>query len=329
MRPEPLHLNRRNGLLLCLAAALLVACGGDSGPPAADGRVQVVTTVGMLADLVRDVGGERVVVRSLVGPGEDPHLFKATRDQARELLGADLLLAVGLGLEGRLRPALERASAAGRPVVFVGEKLDPALLLEASEVGKVFDPHLWMDPVLWARAIDQVEAALLAADPDGADTFEGQAREVRARYAALAEYAERSLASVPEERRILVTAHDAFGYLGRRHGFEVLGIQGLSTESEAGVADVSRLVDLVVRREVPAVFFESTVSVRNVQALIEGARARGHEVINGGELYSDALGPEGTPAATYLGMIDHNVTTITRALGGEAREGGHTGRLER
>ncbi len=323
---------------LCLAAAAIgcgPAGGGDrtaAGPPDAGDRrpgtpVRVVATVGMVADLAREIGGDRVEVTTLVGPGIDPHSHRPSRDDVRRLLEADLVLANGLGLEGRMLDALDRAAAAGVRVRRVAEGIDAARLLPAAGFPGVFDPHAWMDPGVWRDAAELVHEELRAIDPEGGERYAAGAATLAADLGALAAYADRVLASVPEPQRILVTAHDAFGYLGRRHGYEVLAIQGLSTESEAGVRDIERLVDLLVERRVPAVFIESTVSERNIRALQAGAAARGHEVRIGGSLFSDAMGPEGTWEGTYRGMIDHNVTAIARALGGDPPAGGMLGRL--
>src|SRR5690606_8028179 len=226
-----------------------------------------------------------------------------------------------------LTDALIRTADAGRPVHAVTGLIDGQYLLEPEEFQGHQDPHVWMDPRAWARAVEAVRDALIEHDPEHRGVYEANAGAYLERLEELDAYAERVLSSVPERQRVLVTAHDAFNYFGRRYGYEVVGIQGISTESEAGVRDIERLVSLLVERRIPAVFVESTVSERNVRALIAGAAARGHEVVVGGRLYSDAMGPPGTYEGTYIGMIDHNVTTIARALGGEAPERGMNGRL--
>ncbi|XHC25605.1 MAG: metal ABC transporter solute-binding protein, Zn/Mn family [Phycisphaerales bacterium] len=209
----------------------------------------------------------------------------------------------------------------------VAEALDERYLMPADDTEKEFDPHVWMDPAVWARVVDEVRDALVEIDPEGVEGYRANAAAYRERVEAIDTYAGAVLASVPENQRVLVTAHDAFKYFGRRFGFEVVGIQGISTQSEAGVRDIERLVDLLVDRQVGAVFVESTVSERNVRALIAGAAAKGHSVVIGGELFSDAMGDAGTYEGTYIGMIDHNVTRIARALGGEAPDGGFQGKL--
>jgi manganese/zinc/iron transport system substrate-binding protein len=268
----------------------------------------------MVADLVRGVGGDRVRVETLIAPGTDPHLYKPTRTDLGRIVRADLLVANGLHLEGRLDEALRRAEDAGRRVCRVADDLPRDRLL-ADETGDHADPHVWMDPSLFALAIAPIRAALSEIAPAHAATFRVNADRMTDDLAALDAETEAALALVPPHRRVLVTAHDAFGYLSRRYGFEVVGIQGISTESEAGVRDLRRLVDLLVDRDLPAVFVESTVPPRQVEALIAGAAARGRSVSIGGELFSDAMGAAGTPEGTYPGMIRHNARTIAEALG--------------
>jgi manganese/zinc/iron transport system substrate-binding protein len=225
-------------------------------------------------------------------------------------------------LEGFLLELAER-----RRVVAVAGSLPRNLLIGHDDYDDKFDPHVWMNPNLWARVVLAVRDALSEADPAGAETFSANAEAHLEELRELAQYATKVLSSVPADRRVLVTAHDAFNYFGSTYGFEVVGIQGISTESEAGLARIRELVDLLVERGIGAVFVETSVSDRNIRALVEGAAARGHEVAVGGELYSDAMGAPGTYEGTYLGMIDHNVTTIARALGGDAPETGMDGRL--
>ena len=243
------------------------------------------------------------------------------------MLDADAIFYNGLLLEGKMTDSLIRAATGGKKVHAVTELLDESELLEPEEFEGLYDPHVWMDPAGWAKTIGVVRDKLSELDPGGAEAYAANAEAYAARVAALDSYAESVLGSVPEEQRVLVTAHDAFNYFGRRFGFEVVGIQGISTESEAGVLDIEALVDLLAERGVGAVFVESTVSERNVNALISGAKARGHDVAIGGELFSDAMGEDGTYEGTYLGMLDHNVTTIARALGGDAPEHGMDGKL--
>lgn len=315
-----------------LFGVALVSCGGERGGSAEqEGPLRVVATIGMIADVAREVAGEGVgegvVIEQLMGAGVDPHLYAPTRTDIQRLMDAEVVLYNGLLLEGRMTDTLVRAAGSGRRVVAVTEHIaESELLMPEGHEGHP-DPHVWMDALLWSRAAERTAGAIAEARPALKGEVDAALAAYQAKLAELDAYAAQVLASVPESQRVLVTAHDAFGYLGRRYGIEVVGIQGISTESEAGVRDIERLVDLLVTRKVPAVFVESTVAERNVRALIEGARARGHEVRVGGTLFSDAMGPAGTYEGTYIGMIDHNVTTIARALGGEAPAGGMRGEL--
>lgn len=318
-------------LALALLALLFPALAACTEAPAADAHadrpLRVVATVGMITDAARAVAGDRAAVTGLLGPGVDPHLYSPTRSDAEALLDADVVFYNGLLLEGKMTGALARAAAAGRHVHAVTEQIDPEYLLAPEDFEGHHDPHVWMDPAAWKRAVEVIRDRLIDADPQGERAYRENADAYLARLDQLDAYAQRVLATVPEDQRVLVTAHDAFNYFGRRFGYEVLGVQGLSTESEPGVRGIENLVDVLVTRGVPAVFIESTVSDRNISALIAGARDRGHTVELGGELFSDAMGAPGTYEGTYLGMIDHNVTTIARALGGQAPPRGWQGKL--
>tara|TARA_B100001123_G_scaffold420059_1_gene525993 strand:- start:473 stop:1213 length:741 start_codon:yes stop_codon:yes gene_type:complete len=241
------------------------------------------------------------------------------------LTKADVVFWNGLHLESQLQDALERLSKV-KTVVSISDTLTKEKLLPFDNAG--LDPHIWMDPSLWRTALAHAVSVLTALDRTNAPAFERNARTYFTRLAALETYTERAIASIPAEARILVTAHDAFGYFGARFGIEVMGIQGISTDSEAGLKKIETMVDALVTRGVPAVFTETSVSERNIRALIEGSAARGHMVKLGGNLFSDAMGQPGTYLGTYVGMIDHNVTTITRALGGDAPKSGLNGKLD-
>lgn len=275
------------------------------------GRLEVVCTTGMVGDLVARVGGERVRVTVLMGEGVDPHLYKVSPGDVRDLIRADLIFYSGLHLEGKMGEVFARL-ARRKPTVAVTAGLDHEGLLRTAEGAA--DPHVWFDVSLWARGLEVVRKALATADPAHAGEFEARADAYEADLSRLHEECRARVSAIPEGRRLLVTAHDAFGYFGRAYGMEVMGIQGLSTESEASVLEVNRLVDLLCERRIPAVFIESSLSDRNVRALVEGCAARGHRVVVGGELYSDAMGTPGTPEGSYEGMVRHNVETIVRGL---------------
>lgn len=288
--------------------------------------LNVVATTGMIADTVREIGGESVEVTALMGPGVDPHAYRQTRTDILAMSRADLIVANGLYLEAQMEDLLGEF-AQEKSVLKAAETIPSSALFDHEDYAGKFDPHVWMDPELWTVVANSIRDALIEARPEDADGFTARAADFAGRLQALDSYSSDVLGSVAGPSRVLVTAHDAFAYFGAAYGFEVLGIQGISTESEAGLQRISELVDLLVERNVGAVFVESSVSDRNVRALIEGAAARGHEVTIGGELYSDAMGAPGTYEGTFIGMIDHNVTTVASALGGAAPERGMSGKL--
>ncbi|HET8728813.1 MAG TPA: zinc ABC transporter substrate-binding protein [Alphaproteobacteria bacterium] len=308
-------------------ALLAVMAFGALTTPAAAESWSIVTTTAQVGDIVRGVAGDEAAVESLMGAGVDPHLYRPTRSDVAALARADLVFYNGLHLEGQMYDVLERL-ALDKPVVPVTERLEEArLLADATGVSR-FDPHVWMDVSVWMEGTATVAEVLAEADPPNAETYRRNAEAYRAELARLDAYVRDVLASVPEGSRVLVTAHDAFNYMGDAYGLEVVGIQGISTESEAGLQRIEEIVDLLVERGIAAVFVETSVSERNVRALIDGAAAQGHEVRIGGTLYSDAMGEPGTYTGTYVGMIDHNATVIARALGGSAPPGGLNGRLD-
>jgi manganese/zinc/iron transport system substrate-binding protein len=289
--------------------------------------IRAVCTTGMVADLVRGVAGERAAVTVLMGEGVDPHLFKPTRDDALKLLGAEVVFHNGLLLEGRLGDALTKVARRGISVFAVTEGLDEKTVIEPEGSEGHPDPHVWMDVAAWSRCADVVRDAFVQLDPTNRGEYEANAKALQGHLMELDAYVRTTMGTIPEAQRVLVTAHDAFNYFGRSYGIEVRGIQGISTESEAGVADVNRLVDYLVARKIPAIFVESSVSDKNVKAVIEGAKSRGHAVSIGGQLFSDAMGAAGTYEGTYPGMMDHNATTIAKALGGNPPAGGMNGKL--
>lgn len=297
--------------------------GGDSGADVGESGepIRVVATIGMITDVVSNVAGERAQVEGIIGEGVDPHLYKPTRADVVTLSGADVVFYNGLLLEGKMTDVLVQVATSGKPVRAVTESIlgDSDYLLEKEDGSDYTDPHVWMDVEAWLSGVDVIAGVLADYDPAHAAGYRERAAAYKKQLEALDHYAKSAMATIPDGQRVLVTAHDAFQYMGRAYGIEVRGIQGVSTESEAGVRDLEELIDFIVEREIPAVFVESSVADKNVRALVEGARARGHEVLIGGELFSDAMGAQGTYEGTYIGMIDHNVTTIVNALGGRAK----------
>ncbi len=313
---------RLAAISLAFAATLMAS------PVSAQGQAfTAVATTGMVGDAVKAVVGNAAKVEVLLGSGVDPHSYKPTRSDIARLASANIVFYNGLLLEGKMTDALVRVANAGRPVIPVTEKLDEKFLLEPEGFDGQYDPHVWMDVSGWKKAVEAVRDSLIKFRPALADTFRSNAARYLGQLDKLDKYVREAVGSVPKESRVLVTAHDAFNYFGRAYDFEVQGIQGISTESEAGLKRIQELVDLLVKRKIGAVFVESSVSDRNVRALIEGAKARGHTVKIGGELFSDAMGAPGTYEGTYIGMIDHNATTIARALGGKTPARGMAGQL--
>jgi manganese/zinc/iron transport system substrate-binding protein len=265
----------------------------------------------MVGEVVERVGGDRVEVVVLMGEGVDPHLYKPSPGDIIALSRADMIVFSGLHLEGKMGEVFERLGRS-KPSVPLADGIASGSLLETS--GGQVDPHVWFDVRLWAEVVLAARDALAGFDPPYASRYARNAEAYREELIRLDAEVRGQIAAIPESRRLLVTAHDAFGYFGRAYGIEVQAIQGISTESEAGVHEINALVDLLVARRVPAVFVEASVSDRNVRALVEGCAARGHRVRVGGELFSDSMGTPGTPEGTYVGMVRHNVSTITEAL---------------
>ncbi len=288
--------------------------------------LNVVATTGMIADAARAVGGSAVSVTALMGSGVDPHGYRQTRSDIVAMSRADLVLWNGLYLEAQLEEFLAKLARKTK-VVAVAEAAPENMLLAHEDYAGRADPHIWMVPDLWQYAVREVEAAMTATQPESAALFAENAAVYLETLQHAGDYAKRALSQIPQDSRVLISAHDAFGYFGRAYGFDVMGIQGISTESEAGLQRIRELVDMIVARDIKAVFVESSVSDRNVRALIEGAAAQGHDVQIGGELFSDAMGADGTYEGTYIGMIDHNATTIARALGVDVPAGGMAGKL--
>lgn len=300
-------------LHLFVSSLLLAGCGGGGSKAGEAGPIRVVATTGIIADVAQRIAGPHARVEALMGPGVDPHLYKASESDVRRLSEADLVLYNGLHLEGKMGDILTKM-ARTRPVVAVTEEIPQDLLREPPEFLGQYDPHVWFDVSMWAKTLGPITRELSALDP-------GHAKEVEANAAALGKeldeldaWVKAQILTIPEPHRILVTAHDAFGYFGRRYGMQVVGIQGISTLSEAGLKDVDRVVSLVVDRKVPAIFIESSVPRRSIEAVQAAVRSRGHEAAIGGQLYSDSLGAAGSPAGTYPGMVRANVATIVNAL---------------
>jgi manganese/zinc/iron transport system substrate-binding protein len=308
---------RRLAQIACVAAGMLSLAGCDQSGAAGAGagkKIRVTTTVGMIADSVQNIGGDKVQVTGLMGPGVDPHLYKASEGDIARLSEADIIFYNGLNLEGKMGDIFVKMAGSGKPTVAVSEGVDKSLLREPPEFLGHYDPHIWFDVSMWAQTIQPVVDALSKLDPPNKAHYEENGARYREKLEDLHAFCQAQLATIPEAQRVLVTAHDAFGYFGRAYKVRVVGLQGISTSSEYGLKDVQRIIDEITSRKVKAVFVESSVPKRSIEAVVAGCKARGHDVKIGGTLFSDAMGQAGTPEGTYLGMVQHNVKTIVTAL---------------
>ena len=310
-------MKRAVSLLFLALALLLSACGPAATTGSSDlsqRPIRVTTTVGMIADMVKNIGGERVAVQALMGPGVDPHLYKPSASDIEKLEGADIIFYGGLELEGRMTDLFVKLARNGKPTYAVSESIDPAKLLQPPEFEGKYDPHIWFDVTLWQDAARTVTNELSKLDPGSKDLYSRNSDAYLKELDGLHTYVKEQVAQIPPESRVLITAHDAFGYFGAQYGFEVRGLQGTSTATEAGAGDVQALVQFIVERKVKAIFVESSVPKATIEAVQAGARAAGWDVQIGGQLFSDAMGADGTPEGTYVGMVRHNVDAITEAL---------------
>ena len=322
-------------VVVTAAAAVLAGCPASSGDQSQSStkRPRIVVTVPMLADLVEAVAGEEAIVERLLGPGVDPHLYKPTTSDIVACDEAEAVFYVGLRLEGALADDLTKLAVSKKRVVAVGEAIAPDRLIRvgghsdaSSGVAGEVDPHLWMDVSLWAETVPTIVETLAELRPEARGTFEANAGTLAERLQRLHLYAAQTIATIPEKRRVLITSHDAFSYFGRAYDLQVEAVQGVSTESEAGVQDIERLVGVIGDTGVQTVFTETSTANKQVEALVEAARAEGLEVATAeADLFSDSTGPVDTWEGTYAGMIDHDVNLITRSLGGIVPEGGFRG----
>lgn len=303
-------------LFLILALALLTACSNNTsaGGDIAQRQVQVTTTVGMITDIVRQVGGERVVVTGLMGPGVDPHLYKPSAGDVQKLESADIIFYGGLELEGRMTDTLVKLSRQGKRTIPVTESIPENLLREPPEFEGKYDPHVWFDVTLWQYAVREVNEQLADLDPGSKDLYQRNTDAYLKQLDELHAYVKAQIETIPQGSRALITAHDAFGYFGQQYGMEVRGLQGTSTATEASAADVQALAQFIADRKIKAIFVESSVPRATVEAVQAAVKSKGWDVAIGGQLFSDAMGNDGTPDGTYIGMVRHNVDTIVQAL---------------
>jgi manganese/zinc/iron transport system substrate-binding protein len=311
-----LPLTRRRAIALATAATTLPFIP-RSAIAAQDDPIRVTATVGMVGDAVSNIGGDFVTVTTLMGPGIDPHLYKPSANDIDALGDTDIIFYGGLHLEGRMVELFEKIPRLGIPTVPLGEAIAKDRLLH---VDGADDPHIWFSVPLWQLAVGEVRDALIEHFPEHAETFDANAAAYQEELAALDAYVREQTDTVPEDRRVLITAHDAFAYFGHEYGYEVHAIQGFSTATEAGAGDIQDLADFITDRQIPAIFVESSVPPSTIEALREATRSRGWDVGIGGELFSDAMGTAGTPEGTYIGMVEHNVDTIVAGLTGNVEE---------
>jgi len=306
----------RSVVLIAAGLSAVTGCGGGAETPLQEGgeRLRVVATTTVVADLVRVIGGDDVTLESLMGAGVDPHLYAASAGDVRRMSSAQLVFYNGLHLEGKMSEVLEQMGRRDVPTVAVAECIPEEDLITAEGFSGVHDPHVWFDVSLWMRAAECVRDELGEIDPEHADDYVARGDAYIAELFALHEWVAHRISEIPVDRRVLVTAHDAFSYFGRAYEFEVRGLLGISTAAEAGTADVAALAGFIETRRIPAIFIESSVSPRYVEALQQAVEAKGFEVAIGGSLYSDALGEPGGPAGTYPGTVRSNVDTIVGAL---------------
>ncbi|MCH9030972.1 MAG: zinc ABC transporter substrate-binding protein [candidate division Zixibacteria bacterium] len=301
------------GMALLCSSYYFVSCSQTGKNKTKSDLIQVVATTGMIGDAAKVIAGHKALVNTLMGPGVDPHLYKATQGDVELLSNADLILYNGLHLEGKMTEALASMSMTISTVP-VSSDIPHDQLRAPPEFKGHFDPHVWFDVKLWSQAVTRITQALVEADSASAGFFMARGQAYLDTLATLDSWIKDRIKEIPEKDRVMITAHDAFGYFGRAYGMEVRGLQGISTVAEYGLNDITSLVDLLVERKIKAVFVESSVPRRSIEAVVEGCRARGHEIKIGGELFSDALGTAGTPEGTYIGMVRHNVNIIVNAL---------------
>ncbi|MFH1894062.1 MAG: zinc ABC transporter substrate-binding protein [Candidatus Zixiibacteriota bacterium] len=304
-------------LMTILILTSLIGCGKKEEEKKSEKvekkKIEVVTTTGMIADIVKNIGGDAVNVTALMGPGVDPHTYKASAGDVGKMANADVIFYNGLHLEGAMSEVFERMSGEVRAVA-VTDRIMESHLLESPQFEGAFDPHVWFDVRVWMMAVELVRDILIEYDRGAAVMFDNNTEGYLTELSELHDYVYKLTKSVPERQRVLITAHDAFSYFGRAYGFEVRGLQGISTASEAGTADVQNLAQFIVDHKIPAIFVESSVSPKSIEAVQAAVAAKGFKVKIGGKLFSDAMGNPGTFEGTYIGMVTYNVETIANAL---------------
>lgn len=298
-------------LVVLFALVICFSCKNDSK---SNGKLNVVTTTSMITDLVKNIGGDYINLQGLMGSGVDPHLYKASEGDVTKLVNANVIFYNGLHLEGKLVEVFEKMGTATKTPIALGDVLDKSTLIGSDYFASSYDPHVWFDINYFRQFTKKVTQVLSEKDPDNAANFRANETAYLLRLDNLQSRIKTTIETLPRDKRILVTAHDAFNYFGKAYDFEVVGLQGLSTATEAGVQDVQNLSTFIIENNIKAVFVESSVPKRTIEALQAAVISKGHEVAIGGTLYSDALGNAGTVEGTYVGMFEYNVNTIVNAL---------------
>lgn len=301
-------------LLLVSVTLFLLSCSANkSGSSNSNGKLKVVATTNIVGDAVNSIAGDRVELVSLMGSGVDPHLYKATKGDINHLYTADIIFYNGLHLEAKMSDILKKMSA-DKIVIPLAQAIPDSAIRFVDSSSHTPDPHIWFDVSLWSQAIGEITKTLSKADTAYQETYELRTAALLDSMKELHQWVGEQLATVEKAQRVLVTAHDAFGYFGRAYDVDVRGLQGISTVTEAGLYDITHMIDTMIARKIKAIFVESSVSRKSIDAVVEGCRARGHDIIVGGQLFSDAMGTKGTPEGSYIGMVRYNVRTIVNAL---------------
>ncbi|WP_042680744.1 metal ABC transporter solute-binding protein, Zn/Mn family [Anaerosalibacter massiliensis] len=301
-------------VLVIIISISLIGCGNNQNVKRDSGKLNVVTTTTILADIVKNIGGDKLEVEALMGPGIDPHLYKASAGDVQKMINADFIIFNGLHLEGKMSDVFEKLNKSDVKTIAAADVLDNSKLIESEEFEGNYDPHIWFDVKLWMEIVDVIKDNLIELDSENKDIYISNSEKYKDELKKLDEYVISRAKELPDDKRILITAHDAFSYFGKAYGFQVKGLQGISTAAEAGTLDVKELADFISEKEIPAIFIESSVPTKNIEALQAAVKDRGFNVEIGGELFSDSLGDPGTEEGTYIGTVKFNIDTIVDAL---------------
>lgn len=301
-------------IMILILSTLLVGCGNNKENLNENGKINIVATTTIIGDAVKEIGGDKINLEVLMGPGIDPHLYKASAGDMNKMYNGDLIIYNGLHLEGKMSDVLEQMEKFSKNTYAAADILDSSKLIESEDFEGSYDPHIWFDVQLWIEIVKGIEEKIIELDPENQAYYRENAQNYLKKLEELHNYAKSRVEELPKEKRVLITAHDAFNYFGLAYGFEVKGLQGLSTATEAGTADVRNLAEFIADKEISAIFIESSVPAKNMEALKNAVDSRGFTVEIGGELFSDSLGNPGTEEGTYIGTVKHNIDTIVEGL---------------